>query len=583
MIKYDQLYNFISPVTGKLRLPYKYLFIGDNNDFSSYAKTINVDNLPDLTPSYLWTGDTNNRPVEILNLPTINLPILGAAKITLPTLPTVPIPNPMFNPLSLDWFFSTPWLLETFTGDPSTLNPYDTKTIVSNNLAATQINIGKIFKRIDSTGFIVKSKTITYNWDNPLVNTLPQTVKDIIGLDNTYTFTNAQALDQLQGKSLLMVDNTLADKGVIQSATLSNGRFWLGDNVNGIDNVPNEVQYLPLYNLTNLTSGKVWQGDGNNRPIEADIAPLDATYILQTPHNLLTNAQALSEVQSAVTTGQSILKVNHLPLTNSYKLAYAQGGVNVTTDDYITPTNLSAALESVMGYATSAAWDSFVLGAVVSGITALFGATISSAYGEYLFNNKYKPLQSEFTYQGTDDMSLWGQGNIWVDVKQKLGGPNNANYRPGIRLTSWDSSFLFSDDSPPLSIGIFGYKKNDGWFSSNNLNRQRGFVWQADMENDTNHENYRFPKKFSLRSVGHDFIYTLFGGSETTAGWHEANHNGSTITTVEKDEELMSYDKYEQKFTFEKTITINQYTIYQSHINIPSEDGSVFLHKVIID
>jgi hypothetical protein len=151
MIKYDQLYNFISPVTGKLRLPYKYLFIGDNNDFSSYAKTINVDNLPDLTPSYLWTGDTNNRPVEILNLPTINLPILGAAKITLPTLPTVPIPNPMFNPLSLDWFFSTPWLLETFTGDPSTLNPYDTKTIVSNNLAATQINIGKIFKRIDLT------------------------------------------------------------------------------------------------------------------------------------------------------------------------------------------------------------------------------------------------------------------------------------------------------------------------------------------------------------------------------------------------------------------------------------------------
>lgn len=136
-MKYDVLFNFISPVTGRLCIPEDYILIGDGQGFStpspilidmrlditnlrrdvndifdtsfiiafpdidfpnaqvlsaldngfmyntegiiSTTPTIPITGLTDLTNKHLWSGDENNRPVEKLALIIDNLPNLGVA------------------------------------------------------------------------------------------------------------------------------------------------------------------------------------------------------------------------------------------------------------------------------------------------------------------------------------------------------------------------------------------------------------------------------------------------------------------------------------------------------------------------
>lgn len=524
-MKYDRLYNFISPVTGKLPLPTGNLFIGDQDNKTSYTKTIGLDNLP----------------------------VLGAASITIPTLPPIPIPNPMFDPLSLDWLLSSPWLSETFTGNPSTLNPLNSQTIKSNEVAGLHIAIGRLLKVFDNANIVVKSKTFSFSWNNPAVNLLPQAVKDILGLNNNFTFTNAQALDELNVG--LLANNP---RGTISNATLTNNNVWVGDNVDGIDNVPTQKRYLPLATLTNLNENQIWIGDVNNRPIsntniqvlnlpnlsegtawvgdignrpiEKAVALADSTYVLQSSDFRLPNSVALNDV------GYGLLKN-----TTTGGLSIASGGATPVLNDYVTPTNLQTAIATLTGEIEASFWSNIGFTAAASSITSIFSTLVSSAYGEFLFNNKYKPLLSENTYSETDDVSQWGKGNIWFDNNRFSSDPLLKLYRPGIRVVSWDSSKIFDSDLVPVSIGVFGYK----WSIFNRSHGQEGFVWEAEMENTTSHYNYRLPKKFSLRHVGHSY---------PGRGWNE------------KDIELMSYDYYEDHFNYEKDIRINS----KGFIKIPT-------------
>lgn len=510
-MRYEPLYNFISPVTGKLRLPLGNLFIGDQNDITSYTKTIGVDNLP----------------------------ILGAANVTLPTLPPIPIPNPMYNPLSLDLLLSSPWLPETFAGNPDALNPFNSQTIKSNEMAAIQISIGRLLKLFDNANMVVKSKSFSFNWDNPAVNALPQTVKDIFGLNNSFTFTNAQALDQL--KEGLLANNPV---GTISNATLTNNYLWIGDNIDGTDNVPTAKRYLPLTTLTNLNQNQIWIGDANNRPVatntiqvvnlpdlaegnawvgdignrpvEKAVALADSTYILQSSDFNLPNSTALNDV------GYGLLKNSLIG-----GLSIASGGATPITNDYVTPANLQTAIATLTGEIEASFWSNVGITVGASSITGLFSTLISSAYGEYLFNNKYKPLLCENKYYETDDISQWGKGNVWFDNNRFSSDPALKNYRPGIRVVSWDSSINFDSDLVPVSIGVFGYK----WSFLNRSHGQEGFVWEAEMENNSSHQNYRLPKKFSLRHVGH---------SHPGIGWNI------------KDIELMNYDYYQDEFNFHR-------------------------------
>ena len=524
-MKYDRLYNFISPVTGKLPLPTGNLFIGDQDNKTSYTKTIGLDNLP----------------------------VLGAATITIPTLPPIPIPNPMFDPLSLDWLLSSPWLSETFMGNPSTLNPLNSQTIKSNEVAGLHIAIGRLLKAFDNANIVVKSKTFSFSWNNPAVNFLPQTVKDILGLNNSFTFEKAQALDELNIG--LLANNP---RGIISNATLANNNVWVGDNVDGTDNVPTQKRYLPLATLTNLNENQIWIGDVNNRPVsntniqvlnlpnlsegtawvgdianrpvEKVVALADSTYILQSSDFNLPNSVALNDV------GYGLLKN-----TITGGLTIASGGATPITNDYVTPTDLQTAILTLTGEIEASFWSNIGFTAAASSITSIFSTLVSSAYGEFLFNNKYKPLLSENTYTETDDVSQWGKGNIWFDNNRFSSDPLLKLYRPGIRVVSWDSSKIFDSDLVPVSIGVFGYK----WSIFNRSHGQEGFVWEAEMENTSSQYNYRLPKKFSLRHVGH---------SHPGRGWNE------------KDIELMSYDYYEDHFNYEKDIRINS----KGFIKIPT-------------
>lgn len=69
-------------------------------------------------------------------------------------------------------------------------------------------------------------------------------------------------------------------------------QIWTGNT----DNKTIATTKLDIDNLPNLTSNKVWQGNAQGRPeeVELQIAPDDASYIIQVPNINLPNAQALS-------------------------------------------------------------------------------------------------------------------------------------------------------------------------------------------------------------------------------------------------------------------------------------------------
>ena len=112
-----------------------------------------------------------------------------------------------------------------------------------------------------------------------------------------------------------------------------------------------------------LTHNKIWKGDAENKPIEADIeiAPTDAKYILQQPSGGLEQAQSLSEL------GTGILKST----TATGVISIASGGKTPEVNDYVRPIDLQEEIEEVITEATEA-------GATAGGEA---GATAGAAAG----------------------------------------------------------------------------------------------------------------------------------------------------------------------------------------------------------
>lgn len=78
----------------------------------------------------------------------------------------------------------------------------------------------------------------------------------------------------------------------MQLPELEYKQIWTGNN----DNKAIATTKLDIDNLPDLSTNKVWQGDAQGRPseVELQIAPNDASYIIQVPNIDLPNAQALS-------------------------------------------------------------------------------------------------------------------------------------------------------------------------------------------------------------------------------------------------------------------------------------------------
>jgi hypothetical protein len=285
-----------------------------------------------LPEDMLWIGSDKKIAVPHKTIAVDNMPQIAAAQFPEPTgLLTTSIPNPSFNPLSgTDWLLSGPWLPQIFAGSPSILDPTLKKTVTSSSLAMTQIKVAQSIKRIDNSSFIVKSRNISFTWDNPAIYLLPPEIRALYDLESTHTLENAQALEEMGAG--LVYNNA---EGILSRASLTNNHIWIGARVGDQDNVLTEIEYKA--------------------------APDNAAYILQTPSAELTNAQALNEL------GGGMLKTKAL---SNGVISIASGGGTPSIDDYVDPFTLQTNIAETKVFASAEAAAAEI--AAVASSTAYF-------------------------------------------------------------------------------------------------------------------------------------------------------------------------------------------------------------------
>ncbi len=521
--------------------------------------------LEKLDHNRIWIGDYTNRPVMQKTIGVNNLPILGAAQFPLPfSLDSIALPNPTFSPTSsLAYIMSGAWLPQIYAGNPGKLDYTQTETIISSSLALTQIRTAQALKRIDNGGLIVKSKTINFSWENPLANAIPEDIAQLYDYGTSYTFKEAQALDVLGAGLLKNSAEGVLSLGVsgkdyvdvaapIANMQIALIRPLLEDQGQDISKLISRIDKLPIDNLTNLTTSKIWQGV-NNRPTEvtlseAGIADKNATYILQRPNANLPNSQGLSSISGLL---GGILKCNGQGV-----VSLASGGSAPLINDYVTPANLAeekaerigadSAIETALVAleaeveAEIAALAGVVSLDILGTILGFIGITAGGkAYGDYIrgqtlnVKNTWKAADLndeghnavgdyEFRFPSGYSSDDRGQGTLWFDSTGR-GSENKAE--AGLRLFSWDSGgdhIGFDDPIAPLHIGLFGYQnKYHTWPFPNPTAKYKGFIFSIpDFHNESSsNDDYRFPKKFGL----YDVTRTIGTWTSNKYGWDSKN------------------------------------------------------------
>jgi len=176
---------------------------------------------------------------------------------------------------------------------------------------------------------------------------------ELYGLGTTYTFTKAQALDEL-GAGLLknsaegVLSLGVSGKDYVDvSASINNMQLALirplvqDDQGNDISKLLTRVSKLPEDNMPDLT------------------------FIMQRPSSKIPSAQGLSDLAGGI--------LKSAALTG--KISIASGGGTVGIDDYVTPAVLTEEIEAVLAEATEVA----TVAGAEAGATA--GATAGTASG----------------------------------------------------------------------------------------------------------------------------------------------------------------------------------------------------------
>jgi len=353
-VKYDVLYNFISPVTGRIKVDQGYIVVGDKDNIGMPSPILidirqdiidlrrkigGFEELNKLDHNRIWIGDYNNEPVEQLHIGIINLPPLAEAVFPNPISPITGdfrIPNPTFDYLSpFDWAMSGPFLPQIYATKYDTLgNP--TGTDISSSLAMTQVRAAQIMKRFDNANFIVGSSTVDFTWENPKMYFIPEPLKQLYGLGTTYTFTKAQSLGALE-------------TGLLKN-TVNNGTGTLSKAIAGKDyvDVSSPVANMKLALIRPLQQ----DADGNDIAkllIRSDRLPEDnmpdLTFIMQRPSTKIPSAQGLSDLAPG-----GILKSNPLGV-----VSIASGGKIPLLDDYVDPLSLQVEIAETKAFATAEA------------------------------------------------------------------------------------------------------------------------------------------------------------------------------------------------------------------------------------
>ena len=333
-MKNNVLYNFISPITGRLPLTNNYILVGaldnfsvmspklidmeldiinirhyvdnianssfiigfPNNDLPKAQVLSNLDNgflfntngiistqndppLPSLAYKNIWIGDENNKPLANPTILQSNLPPLSQNNIWIGDSNNLAQPKPT---ITID---NLPNLGTTSINVPNPLDP--TNPIV--------ISGGKIWHGTDSNRPEESTALLVIEGDIALINFRFFSANFILGKGNTVLQTlmpGSQFLSNLPAGSWMQT--SAAGTGAIVAATILENQLLMG----GLNNVPEARQTIDIANLPSLTDGRVWQGDAANRPIEVqlNLAPTDATYIIKTPNINLPEAQVLEEL-----------------------------------------------------------------------------------------------------------------------------------------------------------------------------------------------------------------------------------------------------------------------------------------------
>lgn len=605
-MKYDRLYNFISPVTGKLPIDRGYILLGDKEGRSFASPVLidvrqdiidlkrkigNFEELKKLDHNRIWIGDYYNEPVEQLHIGIINLPPLAEAVFPNPISPIIGdfrIPNPTFDYLSpFDWVMSGPFLPQIYATKYDTFgNPIGTD--ISSSLAMTQVRAAQIMKRFDNANFIVGASVVEFNWENPKMYLIPEALKQLYGLGTTYTFTKAQSLGNLQTGLLKNTVNNatgtlstaIAGKDYVEVAApianmqLALIRPELIQEGQDVAKLLSRVERLPVANMY-LTTDKYWKGGANNIPIEVDLptyAPTDATYVLNTPNNNLPNSQALNTI------GSGILKI--ATFANGI-ISIASGGKVPVVNDYVRPIDLEeetgeriasdtaiegaiAALEAEVE-AEIAALAGVQAISILGTILGFIGVAVGGkAYGDYirgqLLNVKNKWNSADLNDEGHNAVGDYefrfpsgyssddrGFSTLWFDSDGRSSGHKSE---AGLRLFSWDSGGdHIGSDSPiaPLHIGLFGYQnKYHIWPFPNPTAKYKGFIFSIpDFHNESSSDDYyRFPKRFGL----YDVTRTIGTWTSNKYGW-------------DSKETIFEYDY--NNFNFYKKVVLKEYTNFE--------------------
>lgn len=516
---------FISPVTG--------ILFGENQ-------------LPGLQSGFIWIGDFFNRPAQTEKISISNLPYLGATpsggKIWRGTADGTPEESDALT-IAIDsiGLLATRLVTTNFIIGDALLKPsYPAAQYLSELPDGMLRKTGvKLYQARDGEHYVYRLPE-SHIWigdheDDPVA--APN-----IEIGNLPDLTRNSLLIGGANNRPVEAERILQDN----LPDLPNRHVWVGqlnnfriltETATPIDSRPVAVQLVP----TGTGMAKI-QTDGTLAFAAAgvDFAPPSATYIIQQPTTELPHAQALSSLATVAHPFGGLLKSNALGT-----VAIALPGVVVATHDYVDPASLEDTVTVLNGELEEAvatlngeiagvqadleAQILAVTGYANLGLLAEFLVSIgwTTGYSEYLWS-KYKPLLSENKYSDTDNND-YQHGNIWYDASH-IGGA--GNFKPGIRVTSWDSSLVIDNDLFPISIGLFGYRNKIGY-----VNQQSGFVWQSYFENDSDSDHYRYPKNFGLYYVTHN---------KGQIGWD----GGERL--------LMEYKYYDKEFSFEENSVFNK-------------------------
>ena len=342
---FSPLYNFISPVSGKLQsidmfpdLQENFVWIGDNKNRPFPKNIADVVGLPALSQGKIWIGDQNNKAIETKTINLNNLPPLYT--ITIEGLPTpapqiytgtssgVPEVSNAFGEALADILaLNGRFLLGEFVmGDALVQATYPKSQFLINLEDGILKKTGKIMQHavsgtdyVDCANGINPIAEIIPIWSANNQKLLTNSNIQVLNLENIRGV-NSLGCVALQASNVVTSDQTMIARTSMQARQLilydynDLHRYTRFSSFTGADNVNidivmkmpdslniNQSDYvLSITNVQTLIDQQGLPYMKGQLTFVPQQAPLDATYIIKTQNNKLTNAQVISELGSGM-------------------------------------------------------------------------------------------------------------------------------------------------------------------------------------------------------------------------------------------------------------------------------------------